>query len=349
MSEHPPLSRRRVVRLAVQLAGFAVGMGLLAWATSLAFSDANREQLSRLTSASVVSIACLVVLSVATLVLNGGVFWAVLRPVRRLRLLDVQAVNALATFLNFLPFKLSLISRVVIHNRRDRLPVLVIGGWFAAVAATMVAAITPLVLITAYEPTIGPRWAWLSIAALTVFTLLVYVLARALAGERGLARLHAIADPLRLRPLQWLFKTRAFRDAHQGLAMLGHAPTFVAAVVVRLLDLAVQAARLMLAAAIVGHALSPAEALVLAIAHFLIGVVSPAGALGFRETGSAGLAALLAIATSETFALIALVITAIEGIVFLIAASAGIAWLRPMRFFSQRGTSQTTSQSTPVS
>lgn len=320
--------------MAVQLVGFAIGLGLLAWAASLALSESNREQLERLGDASWVSLAALAGLTLVTLAINGGAFWLVLRPVRRLSFVAVQAVNAIATFLNYLPFKLSLISRVVIHNRRDGLPVLMIGGWFAAVAVTMLAAIAPLVLVTLFEPSIGPRWVYLSLAGVIAAGSAVYYLARAFAGERGLVRLHAIADPLKLRPCQWLFRTRAFGDMHHGLAMLAHGPTLVGAVALRLVDFGVQAARFMVAAAIVGHALSPADALLLAMAHFLIGVASPAGALGFRESGSAGLAAILAIAASEVFALVALVITAVEAIVLLAAAGGGIAWLRPRGLFT---------------
>lgn len=336
MIASPSTRRRRAIRAGVQLLGFAIGLGLLAWAASLALSEGNREQLQRLGDASWLTLAALGGLTLATLAINGGVFWLVLRPVRRLSFVDVQAVNALATFLNYLPFKLSLISRIVIHNRRDGLPVLMIGGWFAAVAATMLAAIAPLVLVTLYEPVIGVRWLCLSLAGVLAVAGAAYILARAFAGERGLARLHAIADPLRLRPLQWFFRTRAFGDMHHGLSMLANGPALSGAIVLRLVDLGVQAVRFMVAAAIVGHVLSPTDALLLAMAHFVIGVASPAGALGFRESGSAGLAAILAIAASEVFALVALVITAVEAVVLLAAAGGGVLWLRPGNIFSRR-------------
>ena len=43
---------RRTLRLAIQLAGFLAGLGLLVWCASLAFSEKNRAGLERLGEAS---------------------------------------------------------------------------------------------------------------------------------------------------------------------------------------------------------------------------------------------------------------------------------------------------------
>lgn len=338
MSESSGAGRsRRVARAAVQLLGFGVGLALLAWAVSLALSETNREHLERLAQASPGAFAALAALTLASLGLNGAIFWAVLRPVRRLALPDVQAVNAIASLLNFLPFKLSLISRIVIHNRKDRLPLLVIGGWFAAVAAALGVVIAPLVIVTLLEPSLSVRWAAWSLAGMLAAGGTAAWLARALGGEQGLRRLTGIADRARLRPLRYLLGTRAFLDLHQGLAMVGSASALVASMVLRVLDVGVQAGRFIVAAAMLGQHLSIADAIMLAIAHFVIGVISPAGALGFREFGSAGIAALLAAATSEAFALVAIVVTAVEAVVFLAAGGAGLAWLGPGTLLRGRG------------
>ncbi|HRQ74272.1 MAG TPA: hypothetical protein PLU35_14715, partial [Phycisphaerales bacterium] len=143
---NPPNARRKpYLRLAVQGLGFVAGLVLLGWCVRAALSPENREQLSKLGDAPAWAVAALLGLSVASVALNGLAFWCALLPARRLHASDVIATNALATFLNYLPFKLSAISRVVIHNRRDRVPLLTIGGWFGAVLGVMVVSLAPLV------------------------------------------------------------------------------------------------------------------------------------------------------------------------------------------------------------
>src|SRR5690606_21428503 len=112
--------------------GFLVGLALLGWCVSIALSPENREQLDRLADAGWRPIALLVVLSGLSLALNGAIFWLVLLPARRLRAADVIATNALATFLAYLPFKISLIVRALIHQRRDRVPLVLLGAWMSA-------------------------------------------------------------------------------------------------------------------------------------------------------------------------------------------------------------------------
>ena len=72
-------------------------------------------------------------------------------PVQRLRTLDVVAVNAIATLLNYLPFKLSVISRIVIHNRRDGVPLGKIVGWLAAVGVGGVISFGPVALVSLWH------------------------------------------------------------------------------------------------------------------------------------------------------------------------------------------------------
>ena len=132
-----PVRRRfSLGRFVFQIVGFLVGLGLFGWCLHLALSaEETREGLARLfQEAGIQSLGVLVLLSTLSLTINGLAFWITLSPIRRLRILDVIAVNTLATIAANLPFKLSAVLRVLIHNRHDGLAIKTIIAWFAAMA-----------------------------------------------------------------------------------------------------------------------------------------------------------------------------------------------------------------------
>lgn len=317
------------MRLAVQAGGFLVGLALLGWCASIALAPENRAQLDHLAEARPWQIALLLALSAATLLLNGATFWVLLLPVRRLRAADVVAVNTLATCLAYLPFKLSLVSRVLIHNRRDKVPIFLIGSWMAAFAAAIAAVVGPLILVSMWRGRIDGLWFAAAVPAVVLTVAAASALAHAFAGERGLARLRRLASPL--PPVRRFLGTAAWLNLHHGFAMIGSPRTAPAWALLRLADVAAQAARFAVAAAIVGHPLAYDQALFFSLAYFLIGIVSPSGVLGTREGGTTALAAILAVASSESFAVIALLVTVTESLVNLAGAGLAVAWLRPDR------------------
>lgn len=346
MSDTPPLptppnpgpsSARARVRIAVQVAGFLVGLTMLGWCVRVALQPSNQAQFSRLTGAPAWSILGMLGLTAASIVLNGVIFWATIRPVRRLRVSDVVAVNALATFLAYLPFKPSAVARVVIHNRRDGVPVGVIGAWFAAVAAVLLVALAPPTLASLWRPTIDAPWIAAAGGGVILLASAMMIVARFFRGERGIERIHAILDPLRLRIAQRFLRSRSWLHLHEGFTILSSPGVVAGTVALRLTDAGVQAARFVLAASILGQALPVEQAVIVAVTFFLIGVVSPTGMLGFREGGATGLAAALAFKDSEQFAAVALLVGAAEAIVNLTGAAAGLAWLRPDRLFKRTG------------
>jgi hypothetical protein len=333
----PARPRSRAPRLLIQLAGFLIGLGLLGWCVAMALKPANRQSLNDLFHASATQISTLVGLSVATLFLNGLIFWITLLPVRRLRLADVLATSALATFLLYLPFKLSVVARAVIHNRRDHMPLLTIGAWLVALGIVVMATLCPMLLASIWRGRIDPPWfAAAGIGLLLVFATLVGT-SRAFAGEAGLARLHRLADPLPLPPLQRFLRSGIFVRFHQGFTMLASPATVGAAMLLRILDIGVQAIRFMVAAEVVGQHLTPDQAFLIASTYFLIGATSPAGSLGMREAGTTGLAGLLHLGGTN-FTVVALVVSAAELVVNLTGAAAAVAWLRPDRLILGRPT-----------
>ena len=326
----PARSRRRI---AVQLIAFIACMGLLGWAVSMAFSGDNRAALEHLQSAPRSLILAVVGLSALSLLINGSTLWLTLTPVRRLKLTDTLAANSIAVFFNYLPFKLSLVSRFVIHNRRDGMPLLQIGAWLAAFAVVVLAGLAPPVAASLVRPKVDGVWIAMVVGGIAVMFAAVTLAARLFAGDRGLQRVQSIGGIIPVSLLHRLLKSRAFAQLHTGFAMLSSPGVLGVLLVLRVADLLVQAARFELAARAVGGELGWDQALLAASAYFMIGILSPAGVLGARETGTAGVAALLTIPalTSDAFVLAVLVVTGAELIVNLVAAAASIAWLRPDR------------------
>ena len=331
MSKRPAVAT--LLRVAIQIVGFAIGLGLLAWCVDLAMSEENREQLQRLSEASPLRVAALFALSFATIVLNGLIFHRTLAPVRRLRAVDVLAVNAVASFLNYLPFKASVISRFVIHNRRDRVPIAQIGAWLAAVAIGGLIAFGPFVLVSLWRDEMGAAWIAGGVAGVIGLAAATIALARRFSGDDGRRRLERLADALHLPMRTRVLRSRFFADAHSGLAMLADPVAVGVVAALRLADLAVQTARFLIAAELLDIALSPGQALLFALVYFFIGVVTPFGMLGTREGGTVGIAVLVGMSKTgyEAFAAVPLLVTATEAMVSLTLAGIAIAWLRPDR------------------
>lgn len=329
-------NRRGLLNIAVQLIGFAAGIALLVWVGMQAFKPANREQLARIAEAGAGEITLLFALSLAVLILNGLIFWVILLPERRLRIPDVLAVNAIASTLAYLPFKLSVVARVAIHNRRDGVPLLTIAAWFGAVAVLIIAALGPVAGMSLWRGEVDAAW-WvgsaLGVAAAVGFALL---LARALAHERGLARIHRAFDPLRIAPLDRFLRSDHFARLHAVFGMLAHPAAVWSATALRLADIAVQTARFMVAAAILDVALTWEQAVLVASTYFLIGLLSPFGMLGTREAGAVGLAELLGFSEAgESLVVVILTVSVSESLVNLAASAASITWLRPDRLLKK--------------
>lgn len=322
-------SGRSVARIIAQSLAFLVGVGLLWWCARQALAEENRAQIERLSEASVLDVGLLAVLCLATVGINGLIFWATIRPVHRLSWAGVQATNALATFLNYLPFKLSVLARVLIHNRRDGVPVLTIGAWFGAVAVVMLAVYLPLIGVSLWRGSIDAAWVLAGGAGLVVGLGAVWGASRVLAGQGMRARLVRAATRAMPRLGPRLAGSPALGRVLAGLDMLASPGALAGVAALRLADIGVQALRFVVAAGVLGVAMSAQDALLVASTYFLIGVASPAGQLGTREAGTRWLAGLLGLAGGEDLAVVMLLVSAIESLVCLVAAGGALLWLRP--------------------
>ncbi|MFG0285618.1 MAG: lysylphosphatidylglycerol synthase domain-containing protein [Phycisphaerales bacterium JB039] len=331
-----PGSARRWLRAAIQLVGFAAGLALLAWCASEAFSDENRAQLERLREAPATIVGALVALSALSLILNGLIFWVTLAPVRRISVASAITTNALGTFLAYLPMKLSVAARFLLHRTRDGVPVAQIGGWFAAVGVILIATMAPLGAVSFALRRVDLVWGAALGAALVLSLAITIIGARILRTDAALARARRTLLTLHLGFLERLTRTETFEHLHSGLSMLAHPGATIASAALRLADVGAQAARFLLAAAAVGATLPADDAILVASVYFLIGVFSPAGTLGVREAGAAGAATLLGVSSASAFATVALVVGAAEAITNLACAGAAVAWLRPDRMLRAR-------------
>lgn len=317
--------------MAVQVLGGVVSLALLAWCVHTAWKGGSLERLRGLSAADAWTLAGLSLLS---LTLNGTLFWVTLRPLKRLPWADVLAVNAVATFLAYFPFKLSIVWRVLVHTRRDGVPVLTIGAWLMSNAAVVLAVLLPPALAGLWRQRVDALYVATSLGGILVLLAALHGAATWLGGERGLQRLRRLLGERGWRGR--LAASERFARVHNGLGMLGHAPTLAAAAGLRLADLLVQAVRFVVAAKAIGEVLPAHDAVLIAGAYFLIGVVSPSGAVGAREGGATGLARVLPGVNYAAFAGIALAVSAAEVVVVVACVALALVWLRPWRLLSHR-------------
>lgn len=332
----PSEKKRRGLRIGIQTIAFLFGILLLWWCARQALSPDNQAQIQRLGEASITDVASIAGLSLLSIVLNGLVFWAAIRPVKRLSIPGVVATNALASFLNYLPFKLSILCRVLIHMNRDKVPFFTIGAWFAGMGAVLLATYAPLVGVSLWRQGIDWVWCVAGFGAIALGLTTIVALARLFAGDNGRVRIERLAervlDRIDARIAKCFMRTRVFARLHAGLDMLASPWAVLGESALWLSDLGVQATRFTIAAGILGVTLPWQDALLVASCYFLIGVASPAGQLGTREAGTTAVAGMLGLAGGEDLAVVMILASAVESLVSLLSAGAAIVWLRPDRF-----------------
>jgi len=323
-------AKRRLWLVLIQTIGFAGGIAMLWWAVRVAMSEENRSQLAKLSDASPFELLTLMSLAALSVGFNGIIFWVLINPIYKLRATDVIATNAIATFLAYLPFKLSVVSRFVIHNRRDKIPVLTIGAWILAEALLMMAVFGPMGVVSWWLQEINLLWWVGAIVGVVVSTLAGCWVARLLAGEGGVDWLARIVGGR-------FAGTDSFARLHSGFVMLGNARSAMICNMFRVLDVLGFAMRFYVAARVLDLPISASDSLLLGTTYFMIGAASPFGMLGTREAGTIAIASLIGISSAAItedqsgtvpIAATVLFVTAVEAVVNLGCAGFGIAWLR---------------------
>jgi len=265
------------LKIAMQVAGFVIGCALVAWCAQRAFAKGGAG-LDKLWSAEPWLVAVLILSTLGSILCSGYTFWAIARPIRRFSVVEMQAVNLMASLFNYAPVRLGLFLRCMFHWRVERMPGTDIAAWIAGVAivtlGTLGAAIAAgLVQIAAGRGELALDWMWFATyagciaagVALTVFVCRRPALSRFLkGGER------ALNDP---------------RALTSGIA-------------IRTIDVAMWSLRMWAAAKIVGVSLNPAQAALLA-AVAILGASNPLGRIGWREAFVAIVAPYIVTGTSS--------------------------------------------------
>lgn len=313
---------------AVQIVGFCVGAALLVWALSLAGSGQNQEALAKLRGLPASTLASLVALTLASLAINGLMFWVTALPLRtaevRLPLGETLATNCIATFLSLLPFKLGLLVRSLIHVRKHGMSVGVLLGWFAAFGVLTACTALLAGAVAIARGKVDSVWLVSVLAGLVVLALLAKVLAPVVfarakqlegfaAGKGAGTSAVAISLARLAMPAASIFAKPGVCLAHAGL---------------RLLDFATFAARFALLASALGVALSNEHAMLLGSSFLLLNASAPAGTLGFADMGVAGAGTLVGLPTQQ-IVLLSLVTTALQTAVAGAISAVAWWWVRP--------------------
>lgn len=323
-------TRMSGARLALQALGGLVGLGLLVLCVMVALKPDNRAKLERLADAPKDQLALLVGLSLVVVIVSGETFRRVLSPVRSLPFIRTQATNAIASLLALLPFKLSIVFRVIVHNRRDGVPLLTIGAWFIAVAGVIFAVLAPVMLASWWRGQADALWLLGVLMGVACSISALLMVARIVSSDKGWRWVQGVFASI---PVVSALKPTSLLDrAHEGLQMLSHPSSLLACVALRLLDLACQTARVYVAARIVGQELPLDQAALAGSLYFLVGAVAPTGQLGAREGLTSYLVSkLLPGQDFSQFAVIVLVVSASEMLVLLVMCVIGMPIVRPDR------------------
>ena len=208
--------------------------------------------------------------SLATLFLNGLIFWITARPMRPLGMFDLQAVNAAATFLNYAPLRAGMVARVLFHIRVDGMAAVPVLAWLFFAAFTTLAALVMIALPSLVLEPLSLSWG--------AVLLVLAVVGTWLCGHPG----------------KWRFLRSRLQGAER---IMDNTPTVAAAVGLRLVDITAWIIRMTAAASILGIDLSARDAVVLGTAS-LVMAMNPIGRVGFREAAVAFVAARLSRADS---------------------------------------------------
>ena len=301
----------RPLKFAVQLVGFAGGAALIAWCAWIAFTKADWSVLETADRGLVTLIAAC---SLVSMLCNGAIFWLAGRPLAPMGAAEMQGVNACASVLNYAPVRLGAIVRIAYAVRISGMKVGAMAAWFTFIGAG-VAGIAIL----------GAASAWIVPGGLLP-TILAWIVSAsiAMAALRWLA--HRVS---------W-HRVRSLRATIDDPASLWGTGAF------RMLDQVAWTGRMWAAASLIGLALGPTQAILLATVAILVSL-NPLGRFGYREAAVAWLASTLATGELDptgieaAFFQLAIIESVGEAIVLIPLGSIGSAWCLK-RLLGARGT-----------
>ncbi|MBY0308327.1 MAG: hypothetical protein K2Q09_06270, partial [Phycisphaerales bacterium] len=312
---------------AVQIGGFVIGLGLLAWCVWLVASDRERVDQARRLAESPAVFGQLVALSVGVQLCTGMLFRSVLVPVARLPVGDVLAVNSIATLLNNLPFKLSLVARAWLHRTRNGVPLPQIVAWMVASACVMAASVLPPVAATLVLKRVDGAWWGLTIGGTAALGLLVLFAGRVFRSDRVWTWV-AEAGGRRPRTIGVATRHAAFAQLRDGPRMFASPAAVGLGLFWRSGAMGLGVWRFAVAAAAVGGVMTIGQCVVADSVYYSIQAAAPTGALGAREGGT--VAAVAAVAGRQ-LPVVVLAVSAAETAANLLCAGAALLYLKLVR------------------
>ena len=245
----------------LQVAGFAVGCALVAWCVARALRDGG-DGLEKLRAAPLELVIALLLATVASIACSGLTFWALVRPIRPLSAIEMQAVNLMASLFNYAPVRLGLVLRCAFHWKVERIPATDLAAWLAGVAAVTLATLSAGLAAGFVQLPLGRAEPRLDVVFLASYLLVCGAAATGLAFAGRL--------PILRRLLRG------------GERVVTSPSALALGVLFRTVDLAAWGARMWAAARIVGVEIGPAQAVLLA-AVAILGASNPLGRIGWRE------------------------------------------------------------------
>lgn len=306
-SNRPALSAARIV---TQVIGFAIGAALLAWCIVKAIGSAD---LDRLRQADLRLVSAMIVVSALSMLCAGTAFWLALRPARRIPWGVHQAVNAMATLVNYAPVRLGVPSRFVYHMGVDGLGAWLVAGWVATVGACTLSALAGMT----FGALVGVGA--IELLGLGVAISIIAGLGCAAATTEVCVRLVGL---VRHVPL-------VARKLGGAESMLASRASLRLVAATRFVDFSLCAARAWCAGRILDLPLDTQQILLVALAGYIVNY-NPLGRFGFREATMAFVASRLAGETGldvgAAFAQLALVESAGEALASIPLGTVGGSW-----------------------
>lgn len=311
----------------VQGVGFVIGLLLLAWCVWLVAGDQARiEQVKKLAQ-SPGTLATLLALSIGVSLCSGMMFHAIAAPVARLPVLDVLAVNAVATLLNNLPFKMSVVARVYLHRTRNGMPVPLIFAWMGATFCIVAVGVLPPLAASLALQRVDGLW-WAVVVGGTIFLGAATVLfGRLTRTERFWGWVTAWGERLP-GTLGRLTRWPGYVQFRRGPEMLASPSAVAQGVAWRSMSMGLGVWRFAVAAAAVGATMTAGQCVVADSVYFAIQTTAPTGALGAREGGTVAAIASLA---GESLPVVVLAVTAAEAAANLLTAGVALLYLKLTR------------------
>ena len=289
-------------KIAIQLVGFAVGVGLLIWCIVRAIGD-DHSGWENLFDADPLLIVGMLACSLGSAIINGSTFHVTIQPVRKVRWLDMQRINLVGNMLNYAPVRLGMIARIVYHVRVDRLGLLQVFGWFAFIGYFLALGVGACMTSTFATRDINMLWLALVLGQMAIGALVLKVF---------------VGNVLLEKYGRGVGKMIAYQPGVWGAAGL------------RLLDLAMYVGRMAIAMHILKIDLPMASAVILAVVALAAGLI-PFGRLGFREfcvAAAAGWIGTQEEAIDANMNALALVESAGEALVFIPGGALFLLWYR---------------------